>query len=154
MNKILWSVFSTSIITQAFALGNPIPAPDTNNNLLPSPFSVYVIQNSGVVNHPVPGAVEVLLPTDNSYTGSPGCYVACYSHKNGVYSVAPDISVMGQVRVKGQYVARICQPEGYQGKDISTAPMFKMLCSKGIPSCADGNCWGGGDTGGWFGIQP
>ncbi len=61
---------------------------------------------------------------------------------------------MGQVRVKGQYVARICQPEGYQGKDISAAPMFKMLCSKSIPSCAAGDCWAGGDTGGWFGIQP
>ncbi len=154
MNKILWGFCAGFMMTQAFAQSNTMPVLDTNNALLPSPFPVYVIPNSGVINHPIPGAVEVMLPTDNSYTGIPGCYIACYSHKNGLYNVAPDISVMGQVRVKGQYVARICQPEGYQGKDISADPMFKMLCSKAIPSCADGSCWGGGDTGGWFGIQP
>lgn len=154
MNKILGSVFAGFIMTQAFAQDSATAVPNANNDLLPSPFPVYVIPNSGVINWPAPGSVKVMLPTDNSYTGSPGCYVACYSHKNGLYSVGPDISVMGQVRVRGQYVNRICQPTGYQGKDISADPMFKMLCSKGVPSCTDGTCWGGGDTGGWFGIQP
>ncbi|MFW5741595.1 MAG: hypothetical protein ACOC1F_14685 [Myxococcota bacterium] len=36
--------------------------------------------------------------------------------------------------------------------DISAAPGIKALCQASIPSCGDG-CWGGGDTGGWFGVS-
>ncbi|BCA95775.1 hypothetical protein TUM19329_21360 [Legionella antarctica] len=143
-----------AFITQSFALDGPLSLLNANKDLLPSPYPVYVINNSAVVNQPYPGAVKVLLPTDNSYTEAPGCYIACYSHKTGVYSVSPSISVMGQIRVKGQYISRVCQPDGYQGKDISAEPMFKLLCAKTIPNCDDEGCWGGGDTGGWFGIQP
>lgn len=124
-----------------------------NDQLLPSPFPVYVIQNQGVINHPAPGAKKLLLPTDNSYSASPGCYVACYSHKPGLYQVSPDISVMGQVRVPGQYIGRICQPKAYEWQDISGVASFKTLCAEKIKTCAAGACWAGGDTGGWFGIQ-
>jgi hypothetical protein len=153
MRKILWSILGFAFAAQVFALEGHLPVFNANKDLLPSPYPVYVIPNSGVINHPYPGAVKALLPTDNSYTDTPGCYVACYSHKNGIYNVSPTISVMGQIRVKGQYVARVCQPEGYQEKDISAEPTFKLLCAKKIPACSDEECWGGGDTGGWFGIQ-
>jgi hypothetical protein len=111
------------------------------------------MQNQGVVNHDYPGAMKVLLPTDNSYTASPGCYVACYSHTKGLYSVGPNIYVMGQIRTKGKYIQRICQPEGFVNKDISAAAQFKQLCSEKIAACKDSSCWAGGDTGGWFGVQ-
>ncbi|KTD18550.1 Uncharacterised protein [Legionella lansingensis] len=125
--------------------------PDTR--LLPSPFPVYIIGEGVVINHPYPGAKDVSLPTDNSYTAAPGCYIACYSHSKGVYSVSPTIYVMGQIRVRGQYKERICQPEGYFNQDISAADKFKQLCSQKIKSCKNIECWAGGDTGGWFGIQ-
>ncbi|WED44557.1 hypothetical protein [Legionella cardiaca] len=124
-----------------------------NKMLLPSPFPVYILENNGVINHPYPGAIPAALPTDNSYTDAPGCYIACYSHFKGVYPVAPSIYVMGQIRVKGQYLDRICQPEGYVNRDISAADSFKQLCSQKIASCKEIECWAGGDTGGWFGIQ-
>ncbi|STX30010.1 Uncharacterised protein [Legionella beliardensis] len=131
---------------------NPI---NPDKDLLPSPFPVYVIPNAGVVNHPYPGAQAVLLPTDNSYTGSPGCYLACYSHQPGVYAVSPSISVMGQIRVKGSYNnnSRMCEPDGYLNKEISAEQYFKDLCNHKIASCQNASCWAGGDTGGWFGIQ-
>ncbi|WP_408607013.1 hypothetical protein [Legionella spiritensis] len=124
-----------------------------NDKLLPSPFPVYVIENSGVINHPAPGAEKKLLPTDNSYTGSPGCYLACYSHNPGIYKVSESISVMGQIRVPGEYIARNCHPTGYQWRDISGMKKFKNLCADKIPACRPDACWAGGDTGGWFGIQ-
>ncbi|WP_253664835.1 hypothetical protein [Legionella micdadei] len=137
-----------------FVNGEPISLEqNANKTLLPSPFPVYVIQNLGVINHPYPGATKVMLPTDNSYTDSPGCYIACYSHQPGIYAVSPTINVMGQIRVSGSYQARVCQPKGYKDKDISAADKFKRLCSDKIASCKNIECWAGGDTGGWFGIQ-
>ncbi|ASQ46148.1 hypothetical protein [Legionella clemsonensis] len=133
----------------AVSVGNINP----NTQLLPSPLPVFVLGNSGVVNHPYPGSKRALLPTDNSYTDAPGCYIACYSHVKGIYPVSPSIYVMGQIRVKGQYQGRICQPEGYLNKDISAVNQFKQLCSQKIPGCKNIECWAGGDTGGWFGIQ-
>lgn len=126
---------------------------NANKYLLPSPFPVYVIENYGVINHPYPGAVKRMLPTDNSYTQAPGCYIACYSHKAGIYAVSSTIYVMGQVRVGGEYKGRVCQPDGYQNQDISAMSSFKKLCSRKITSCKNIECWAGGDTGGWFGIQ-
>lgn len=124
-----------------------------NSTLLPSPYPVYVMENNGVINHPVQGAQKKMLPTDNSYRSSPGCYIACYSHDDGIYSVSDSISVMGQIRVPGEYEGRICQPQNYKGQDISKMRQFKDECAKKIPGCESGNCWAGGDTGGWFGIQ-
>ncbi|WP_347252085.1 hypothetical protein [Legionella sp.] len=137
-----------------FVNGEPVSLNQiANKTLLPSPFPVYVIQNSGVINHPYPGATKLMLPTDNSYTKSPGCYIACYSHQPGIYAVSPTINVMGQIRVSGSYQVRVCQPTGYENKDISAADQFKRLCSQRIASCKNIECWAGGDTGGWFGIQ-
>ncbi|KTC79511.1 hypothetical protein Lche_1531 [Legionella cherrii] len=140
---------------QIFALNASTPKanPDVNKSLLPSPFPVYILGNNGVINHPYPGAEQAFLPTDNSYTLDPGCYIACYSHNQGVYPVAENIYVMGQIRVRGRYVDRICQPEGYKGIDISTIGHFKFLCSVKIDACKNNSCWAGGDTGGWFGVQ-
>ncbi|STX52689.1 Uncharacterised protein [Legionella busanensis] len=162
MNKLI--VSSSSILlsslmittysgTQVLQTNQNQASDSINQRLLPSPFPVYVIPNSGVVNHPYPGAMKVLIPTDNSYTGMPGCYIACYSHSPGVYAVSPSISVMGQIRVQGSYSNRICQPQGYQNQDISAEQSFKDLCSNKIAACRSASCWAGGDTGGWFGIQ-
>ncbi len=137
------------MITQAFAAEPTGP----NNTLLPTPYPVYVIKDAGVVNHFYPGATQVLLPTDNTYTGNPGCYIACYSHSPGLYMVSPTISVMGQIRVRGKYMIRICKPEGYQNMDISKSDQLKGLCAEKIKGCSNNLCWAGGDTGGWFGIQ-
>ncbi|WP_131782659.1 hypothetical protein [Legionella gresilensis] len=161
MNKLIVSVFSvllSSLMISAYSASQILPTNQNesdaiNQRFLPSPFPVYVIPNAGVINHPYPGATKVLIPTDNSYTGMPGCYIACYSHNPGVYAVSPSISVMGQIRVQGSYTNRICQPQGYQNQDISAEQIFKDLCSNKIAACRSASCWAGGDTGGWFGIQ-
>ncbi len=153
MKKILLSSIVFLFVAPIYAFGAPMTNSDVNKSLLPSPFPVYILGNSGVINHPYPGAERALLPTDNSYTMTPGCYIACYSHNQGVYPVASDIYVMGQIRVPGEYVARICQPEGYKGVDISKSDKFKFLCSEKLKECKNNTCWAGGDTGGWFGIQ-
>ncbi|STY29263.1 Uncharacterised protein [Legionella wadsworthii] len=153
MNPFLLISIGLLVFNQAFSLNDPLKSFDENKTLLPSPYPVYTMENNGVMNHPFPGGVSSFLPTDNSYTLSPGCYIACYSHHQGIYSVAQDIYVMGQIRVPGQYQARICQPSGFKGMDISRMSQFKLLCSEKIDTCKNNQCWAGGDTGGWFGIQ-
>ena len=124
-----------------------------NRFLLPEDFKVYA-GNHGVVNHPVQGLTEKILTTRNLFQKTPGCYIACYSRdsEKGIYSVGDGIFVMGQIRVKGKYDERVCKPDQFENKDISAEQKFKDLCNKHIPNCVK-NCWAGGDTGGWFGIQ-
>ena len=126
--------------------------PDTSQ-ILPERFRVYVSGNT-VINHPQPGFKERVLPTVNDFRGAPGCYVACYSHDahQSIYGVGGNIYVMGQVRVPGHYEGRVCLPDRYGHADISAAPGIKELCKASIPACGNG-CWGGGDTGGWFGVH-
>lgn len=121
--------------------------------LLPEVFRVYVNGNT-VINHPARGFQERVLPTVNDFRGAPGCYVACYSHDRagGVYGVGGNIYVMGQVRVPGHYEGRVCLPDRFGHADISAASGIRQLCKASVPSCGN-NCWGGGDTGGWFGIK-
>lgn len=128
--------------------------PDPDKMLLPDQFKVYV-SGQVVINHPQQGFVEKALPTNNDYKEFPGCYIACYSHQetNSIYPVGNDIYVIGQIRVPGKYNDRICVPENFEGQDISTADYFKNLCAEKVSVCKESQCWGGGDTGGWFGIQ-
>ncbi|WP_445632592.1 hypothetical protein NSTC745_04140 [Nostoc sp. DSM 114161] len=110
-----------------------IPLLDPNQSILPNNF---------------------YLPTVNDFTGSPGCYIAAYSHQRemSARSVGGDIYVMGQVRVPGHYEGRICQPKGYEGKDISSLDYFKELFDQKLPKvCINKSCWAGGDTGGFVG---
>jgi len=143
-----------TIITIAFIIllaaavsGNP------EVRLLPENFAVYVRGNS-VINHPMPGFTRRILPTVNRFRGRPGCYIACYSHNRdgSVYGVGGNIYVMGQLRVRGRYIRRVCHPEGHVNRDISAADSFRRMCNQAFSTCRNG-CWAGGDTGGWFGIQ-
>src|SRR3990167_6880404 len=83
-----------------------------NQILLPNPFPVYVDNNHIVINHPVPGFIKKNLPTHNLYQGVRGCYIICYAHskKQAVYAVSDTISVMGQIRLPGEYVGTNCVP--------------------------------------------
>jgi len=144
---VLLSSLWMTTLTSAYA--------DTvNQTLLPSPFPVY-INNNMIINHPAPGFSQKQLPTNNDYKGNPGCYIICYSHQSldAIYPVSDTIYVMGQIRVAGKYMGRVCVPSQFGGKDISAEQSFKDLCSQKIPSCSNNNCWVGGDSGGWFGIQ-
>jgi hypothetical protein len=152
--KIIIAFLMGLCLTNVFASEGVPGLTDPNRGLLPSPYPVYTYGEFGVANNPEVGGARKFIPTDNGYILYPGCYIACYSHKPGVYPVGPDIFVLGQIRVAGMYKGRICIPEGYKDKDISAAPVFKTLCSTKIPSCMGIECWAGGDTGGWFGIQP
>ena len=119
-------------------------------------FTIFEIEGS-IINNYVEGANALTLPTAFApYSGLQGCYVACYSvdDTDAVYPMGPDIFVKGQVRVEGRYEANICRPLGDEEADISAIQKYKDYCAEYIPSCASGNCWGGGDTGGWFGLQP
>jgi hypothetical protein len=128
-------------------------APDTDR-LLPENFAVYVLGN-GVVNWPAPGSRPTTLTTRNLYRGPRGGYIACYSHNaaGSAYGVGGKIYVMGQVRLRGDYDGRIFQPDGYRGADIGAAPHFKQVCGEALAACRAGDCWAGGDTGGWFGVR-
>jgi len=56
--------------------------------------------------------------------------------------------------VAGFYQGGVCMPTNYAKQDISALSQFKQLCNKQINACKNsGDCWAGGDTGGWFGIQ-
>jgi hypothetical protein len=89
------------------------------------------------------------LPTVNEFTESPGCYLAAYTREPG----GEGIDVVGQVRVAGAYEGRICQPAGYEGRDISAEKVFRELFERHFPQvCSGGRCWAGGDTGGFVGI--
>lgn len=125
---------------------------DWENRILSEDFRVYVGE-AGVINHSVLGYQEKILPTVNRYQGKDGGYIAVYSHNSvsGVYSIGGDIYVIGQIRLKGKYIGRIFHPAGYEGQDISAAEEFKQLADETFESC-QGDCWAGGDTGGWFGI--
>ena len=128
-------------------------ADEANKTLLPESFVVYT-DGATVTNHPELGFSEQLLPTINLYKGTPGCYIACYSHQkqNAIYSVGDNIYVLGQIRIAGRYANNLCEPTNFAGKDISADTTFKTICSEKIQSCTGNNCWAGGDTGGWFGI--
>lgn len=129
--------------------------PDANSELLPENYSVWTNGNTPV-NNPRGGGAHKVLPTNNGFKDAPGCYIACYSHgKDGVYSVGGNIQVFGQVRVPGEYQQRVCIPTDFENVDISAVQKFKDLCNQTFDSCknAEGGCWAGGDTGGWFGIQ-
>lgn len=124
------------------------------DHLLPEHFTVYVLSD-GVVNWPAPGSRRTRLPTRNFYSGPRGGYVACYSHRQAgsAYSAGGGTYVMGQVRVRGDYDGRIFQPDGFRGVDISAVRHFKQVCAQAIAACHAGDCWAGGNTGGWFAIR-
>ncbi|MCB1157731.1 MAG: hypothetical protein KDK45_09525 [Leptospiraceae bacterium] len=134
--------------------GKEDPKKDVPDYWLPENFTVYVRGNI-VVNTPYEGFSAKVLPTKNLFKGGTGCYVACYSHNKdaAIYGVGGNIYVMGQMRVEGEYIGRICHPKGFRNKDISAAQKFKFLCSRSLSESCRGGCWAGGDTGGWFGIQ-
>lgn len=141
----------------SFMLTTPVIAQvsDPNQTLLPEAYSVYT-NGTTVINHPEEGFTEKVLPTVNLYKGAQGCYIACYSRQaeNAVYPVGDNIYVLGQVRVAGKYNGRVCEPTNFAGKDISGDATFKTICTEKITTCVNAQCWAGGDTGGWFGIQP
>lgn len=120
---------------------------------LPPCFKVYSNEHGFAVPHPSPDFVEKHIPTVNLFDHTPGCYVACYSKNpdKAVYSVTPTIYLIGQIRVRGNYVGRQCVPEYYENADIRAEKFFKELCSKSF-SCPGNSCWAGGDTGIWFGL--
>ncbi len=133
-----------------------VMALDANKALLPEDYKVYTLKEGGIINHQAPDSTEKVLPTVNHFKEAPGCYIACYSHNaaQAIYPVGKNIYVMGQIRVPGSYQERVCQPKGFEQKDISAAQEFKALCTQIFPDvCREGICWAGGDTGGWFGIQ-
>lgn len=122
--------------------------------LLPEEFQVYVRGNK-VINHPACGFKARTLPTVNHYKGEQGGYVALYSRQKegSIYSVGGGINVMGQVRIPGHYEGRIFVPEGYElGDNITIDEKILEICKQYFPDLGD--FWVGGDTGGWYGIQP
>ncbi len=128
------------------------PATSTTPYWLPEDFRVYIDPNTHAVgNNPLEGYEERTLPTVNRYTGEDGGYLAIYSHdaSKAVYSVADDIYVVGQVRLKGHYAGRIFHPEGYENMDIGSLDEFKQLAREVF----DIEGWAGGDTGAWFGLE-
>lgn len=123
---------------------------------LHSDFQVYVSQNhNDPINGPTNDSSAKILPTINWYRGQEGCYIACYSHKSNsaVYGISSGIFVMGQIRIPGKYVSRNCVAQ-HDDSQNALPEKWPELCSHLLPDqCPNLSCWGGGDTGGWFGIQ-
>ncbi|MBN8828496.1 MAG: DUF4153 domain-containing protein [Sphingobacteriia bacterium] len=106
--------------------------------ILPEDYTVYITGEGNIMNiYPVPNSKKVIFPTKNHYQGIDGCYMECYSNKkqNAVYSVAKDLYVIGQVRIKGKYNQfLVCNPNG------NIKESFK-LCEKYFPeSCKNNYC--------------
>lgn len=119
-------------------------------------FAVYTDGKTVINWQPSPSYEKKYLPTFNFYEGENGGYVAIYTRDpdRGVYGVGGGIYVMGQIRVEGRYEGRIFIPKGYRpGDNITQEPGLLEVCEKYFPNMA-GRMWLGGDTGGWFGIQP
>lgn len=114
-------------------------------------FNVYVGADGSVINWLASRYEKRILPTINKYMGDDGGYIACYSHneEGSIYSIGDSIYVMGQIRLQGHYIGQVFHPQGYENQDISAAQEFKDLCNQIFPACK-GDCWAGGDTGGWF----
>lgn len=144
------SMFKGVWLAGVYCVALSVCASSRESALLPESFSVYV-QNNVVINHPQEGFEKRILPTRNLFRGSPGGYIACYSHNhsNSIYGVGGGIYVMGQMRLQGHYYGSVFQPQGHEGKDISRESVFKTMCNTTFYSCR-GGCWAGGDTGGWF----
>jgi|APSaa5957512622_1039677.scaffolds.fasta_scaffold130635_2 hypothetical protein len=126
-----------------------VPNDIMGHQYLPDPFSLYYKDNKAT-NEIVADATQVSLPTNNNFSITIGCYVVCYSHQEGVYAVGDSINVIGQVRVNGRYDANyICQPKRNAEEDLSQSEFLQHVCNKSFRAC-NGNCWAGGDSGGWF----
>lgn len=123
---------------------------------LPDDIKVYYSAKTGLTHKAAPGAKADVLPTNNDYTASPGCYIACYSNhkvaaKLGAYPVDNNTYIMGQVRVKGHYRDGICIPSGFEGKSIHNAKDLKESCEKSFPAmCEKESCTVNGKTSHWF----
>ncbi|MGD9591895.1 MAG: hypothetical protein AB7V32_05200 [Candidatus Berkiella sp.] len=124
-----------------------------SKTLLPDVFEVYVSEDAGVSTKAFNGAKKVVLPTNNEVKEDPGCYVACYSKnaKNAAFKMYENTYIVGQIRVKGNYHDAMCQPTGFDGKDLSTAKEMKTLCEKAFPTmCEKESCWADGKTSTWI----
>ena len=121
---------------------------------LPEKFAVYYNGNL-VINQPSAGFEKRILPTVNyTYNDIDGCYVACYStnETNAVYETSAGIYVHGMMRLQGYYEGTTCRLTMELADRLDRDPAIKALCVNNIDSCQDG-CWGGGNTGGFIGIQ-
>ncbi|SMF40565.1 hypothetical protein [Pseudobacteriovorax antillogorgiicola] len=125
---------------------------------VPASKDFIIFQLGGAVfNHYVEGSTPLKLPTAFApYSGIQGCYLACYSNNNSgaIYEIDQGIFVKGQYRVEGYYDSNICRPVGDETQEISEIQLYSNYCRDHVPACADGECWAGGDTGGWFGLLP
>ncbi len=124
---------------------------------LPDDIKVYYSQKVGLTHKATKGAKADVLPTNNDYKDSPGCYIACHSNHNsvapklGAYPVEGKTYAMGQVRVKGRYHNGICVPTGYESKSIQSSKEMKEACEKSFPlMCEKGTCSANGRTAHWF----
>lgn len=159
-NLIIYGIIILTFPLTLLALSLTEPPTDNNivsfanSHLLPDQFLIYT-NGKGAINHPVPGFMKKFLPTNNDYKATPGCYIGCYSKDatHAIYAIANGIYIYGQIRVPGKYVERVCTPTGYAHKDISAIQSFKDMCAAKISTCQKKECWAGGDTGTWFGMQ-
>jgi hypothetical protein len=105
---------------------------------------VDIVPNEHFLGQPFPRN----MPTRIQYTGVDGCYIAVYSHDRyrSAYSVGNNIYVVGSIRVQGYYQGTVCQPKGYEGRDISTSLDMQAMTNRYFPG-RKGGTWPGGYTG-------
>ncbi len=121
---------------------------------LPCRLRIYVNQKGDVLVVPSKGYRAKLIPVANISLKNPGCYISCHSTNpdKGVYTVSPEIYVIGLIRVQGQYEGQFCRPKDYEKTEIRDEVIFKELCSKTY-QCIGNSCWAGGNTGVLFGLK-
>lgn len=145
-NVFLTFIFFIASISSAEIM---IPNDMIGHQYLPDPFMLYY-KDYKATNEIIADAVRVALPTNNNFSITIGCYIVCYSRQGGVYTIGDGINVVGQIRINGRYDDTfICQPRSNTEPDLSQATPYQQLCNQSFEDC-DGNCWAGGDSGGWF----
>jgi hypothetical protein len=130
--------------------------PIVYNNLpgfqrLPEKFTLFLFKDN-ISTVESPGSMITSLAVNNDKMINPGCYIACYRHDYGDYTLDQKNYVVGLVRVWGSYnlSTQVCVPHETRNKDISKIKQYTDECTNSFSTCSKEECWAGGDTGGWF----
>lgn len=141
------------ILFSAILFPSVASAVSPNKTVLPDEVKVYYSEKVGLSRKAFNGGTEKVVPTNNDYKDSPGCYLFCVSKnaKHSAYPISDKVYTMGQVRVAGHYMNGLCIPKGYGDKDVRKAKEFKELCEKSFPEkCEKESCWADANTSQWF----
>lgn len=119
-----------------------------SHQYLPENFQVYIHDHEASVTAK-PGDSYVVIPTNNHYHITPGCYVLCFDKHQGVYETKDHNFVVGQYRIPGSYRKNLCIPGSFMADSKTPEVRLNQICNQMFSQC-DGQCEVNYQTGQWF----